>query len=74
MAKLESGKMILNLEKIHLSRLVNTSISDMQAIAGQKMIPDLPELELSRLRRHLLNCMLLSVKRSRILMKSFMPN
>ncbi|MFN6462357.1 MAG: hybrid sensor histidine kinase/response regulator [Nostoc sp. DedVER02] len=48
MAKLESGKMILNLEEIDLSRLVNTCISDMQAIAGQKMIqmiPDLPELE-----------------------------
>ncbi|MEH2136367.1 hybrid sensor histidine kinase/response regulator [Nostoc sp.] len=48
MAKLESGKMILNLEEIELSRLVNTCITDMQAIAGQKMIqmiPDLPEIE-----------------------------
>ncbi|MEH2162875.1 MAG: response regulator [Nostoc sp.] len=48
MAKLESGKMILNLEEIELSRLVNSCMSDMQAIAAQKMIqmiPDLPEPE-----------------------------
>ncbi|MDZ7961287.1 MAG: hybrid sensor histidine kinase/response regulator [Aulosira sp. DedQUE10] len=47
-AKLESGKMLLNLETIELNRLINSCISDMQAIAAQKMIQmisDLPEPE-----------------------------
>ncbi|MDZ8136155.1 MAG: hybrid sensor histidine kinase/response regulator [Nostoc sp. DedQUE04] len=48
MAKLESGKMLVNLETIELNRLIDSCISDIQAIANQKMIQiisHLPEPE-----------------------------
>jgi len=43
-AKLESGKMILNLEQLALSQIVETSIRDLQAIANQKSIQLVSEL------------------------------